>query len=189
MNCDKGSVPERLASLPPGGPLKFRMRMASDPRLLSVVRSTVSELAAVWGFEDEQVRRITIAVDEALSNIIRHAYKNRCDQEIDLNFQAHADAWSSASSIVAKLQTPPGFALSPWMRSLWAGAGLTSSGRSWTRFATNDFPRGTCCASRSTSPAPRAKPDRHLHTCEEDLDENRNPRTDGIHHHRRDRRH
>ena len=91
MNCDKGSVPERLASLPPGGPLKFRMRMASDPRLLSVVRSTVSELAAVWGFEDEQVRRITIAVDEALSNIIRHAYKNRCDQEIDLNFQAHAD--------------------------------------------------------------------------------------------------
>ena len=91
MNCDKGSAPERLATLPPGGPLKFRMRMASDPRLLSVVRGTVSELAAVWGFEDEQCRRITLAVDEALSNVIRHAYKNRCDQEIDLNFQAHAD--------------------------------------------------------------------------------------------------
>ena len=91
MNCDKGSVPERLASLPPGGPLKFRMRMASDPRLLSVVRGTVSELAAVWGFEDEQCRRIALAVDEALSNVIRHAYKNRCDQEIDLNFQAHSD--------------------------------------------------------------------------------------------------
>jgi anti-sigma regulatory factor (Ser/Thr protein kinase) len=91
MRCDVGSAPERLASLPPGGALKFRMRMASDPRLLSVVRSTVSELAAVWGFEDEQCRRITLAVDEALSNIIRHAYKNRCDQEIDLNFQAHSD--------------------------------------------------------------------------------------------------
>jgi anti-sigma regulatory factor (Ser/Thr protein kinase) len=91
MRCDKGSAPERLATLLPGGPLKFRMRMASDPRLLSVVRSTVSELAAVWGFEDEQCRRITLAVDEALSNVIRHAYRNRCDQEIDLNFQAHAD--------------------------------------------------------------------------------------------------
>ena len=91
MGCDKGSAPERLATLPPGSPLKFRVRMVSDPRLLSVVRSTVSELAAVWGFEDEQVRRITIAVDEALSNIIRHAYKNRCDQEIDLNFQARSD--------------------------------------------------------------------------------------------------
>ena len=91
MSNDKGTVPESLATLPPGGPLKFRIRMASDPRLLPVVRRTVSELAAVWGFEDEQCRRITLAVDEALSNIIRHAYKNRCDQEIDLNFQAHAD--------------------------------------------------------------------------------------------------
>ena len=91
MRYDKGSTPERLASLPPGGALKFRVRMASDPRLLPVVRSTVSELAAVWGFEDEQCRRITLAVDEALSNIIRHAYKNQCDQEIDLNFQAHSN--------------------------------------------------------------------------------------------------
>jgi anti-sigma regulatory factor (Ser/Thr protein kinase) len=80
-----------LATLPPGGPLKFRLSMASDPRLLSVVRSTVSELAAVWGFEDEQCRRITLAVDEALSNVIRHAYKNRRDQEIELNCQAHSD--------------------------------------------------------------------------------------------------
>ena len=92
MSCDKGSAPERLATLPPGGPLKFRMRMASDPRLLPVVRSTVSELAAVWGFDNEHCRSITLAVDEALSNVIRHAYKNRCDQEIELNCQAHSDS-------------------------------------------------------------------------------------------------
>lgn len=91
MNFHRGSTPEHLAAPPPGGPLRFRIRMASDPRLLSVVRSTVSEFAAVWGFEDEQCRRITIAVDEALSNVIRHAYKNRCDQEIELNCQAHSD--------------------------------------------------------------------------------------------------
>lgn len=65
--------------------------MASDPRLLSVVRSTVSEFAGVWGFEDDQRRCITLAVDEALSNVIRHAYKNRCDQQIELSCQAHAD--------------------------------------------------------------------------------------------------
>ena len=91
MSYDKGRAPERLAIQPPGGSLKFRVRMASVPRLLSVVRSTVSEFAAVWGFEDVQCRRITLAVDEALSNVIRHAYKNRSDQEIDLNFQAHSD--------------------------------------------------------------------------------------------------
>lgn len=91
MSCDKGNAPERLATPPASGPLKFRMRMPSDPRLLSVVRSAVSELAAVWGFEDEQCRSITLAVDEALSNVIRHAYKNRCDQEIELNCQGHSD--------------------------------------------------------------------------------------------------
>jgi len=68
------------------------MRLASDPRLLPVVRSTVAELAAVWGFETEQCRSITLAVDEALSNVIQHAYKNRCDQEIELSCQAHSDS-------------------------------------------------------------------------------------------------
>ena len=63
--------------------------MPSDPRLLSVVRSSVSELAALCGFEDEQCRSIALAVDEALSNVIRHSYKNRCDQEIELNCQEH----------------------------------------------------------------------------------------------------
>ena len=91
MSCDKGSEPERLATPPARGRLTFRMRMASDPLLLSVVRSAVSELAAVFGFEDEQCRSITLAVDEALSNVIRHAYKNRCDQEIELNCQGDAN--------------------------------------------------------------------------------------------------
>ena len=92
MSCDKGSAPEHLATGPRGGPLKFRMRLASDPRLLPVVRGTVSELAAVWGFETQQCRSITLAVDEALCNVIQHAYKNRCDQEIELSCQAHADS-------------------------------------------------------------------------------------------------
>jgi len=91
MSCKKGSDPESLATPPASGPLKFRIRMASDPRLLSVVRSAISELAAVWGFEEEQCGSVALAVDEALSNIIRHAYKNRCDQEIELNCVAHAD--------------------------------------------------------------------------------------------------
>src|SRR5208283_5340169 len=36
-------------------------------------------------------RGVTLAVDEALANIIRHAYKNRYDQEIELNCQTSAD--------------------------------------------------------------------------------------------------
>jgi anti-sigma regulatory factor (Ser/Thr protein kinase) len=67
------------------------MTLPSDPRLLAVVRETVSKFAAVWGFAEEQCRAITHAVDEALSNVIRHAYKNRSDQEIEMRLQADGD--------------------------------------------------------------------------------------------------
>lgn len=92
MNCNKESAPERLPTQAASGLLKFQMTMPSDPRLLAVVRSAVSEFAAVWGFGDEECRGVTLAVDEALSNIIRHAYKNRCDREIKLNCQAYVDS-------------------------------------------------------------------------------------------------
>lgn len=89
MSYDQGI--EVRETPPASGPLSFRMKITSDPRLLPVVRSTVAEFAAIWGFEAEQCRKITLAVDEALSNVMRHAYKNRSDREIELNCQANAD--------------------------------------------------------------------------------------------------
>jgi serine/threonine-protein kinase RsbW len=91
MTCDEGSAPELLPAQAASGPIKFRMKIASDPRLLAIVRGTISELAMALGFQDKQRRGITLAVDEALSNIIRHAYKNQCDHEIELNCQAQED--------------------------------------------------------------------------------------------------
>ena len=92
MNCEIGRHSEGLAAPPAAsGPLSVRMVITSDPRLLSVVRSAVSELATACGFKDEQCRGITLAVDEALSNVMRHAYKNRRDQEIELSCLAHSD--------------------------------------------------------------------------------------------------
>lgn len=35
--------------------------------------------------------QLALAVDEALSNVIRHAYKNRCGCEVALDCQAYAD--------------------------------------------------------------------------------------------------
>lgn len=91
MSCDEEDSPKLLQTPVATGPLKFQMRLASDPRLLPVVRSTVSELAAALGFDDAQCRSITLAVDEALSNVIRHAYRNECNHEIELSCQAQAD--------------------------------------------------------------------------------------------------
>jgi anti-sigma regulatory factor (Ser/Thr protein kinase) len=63
----------------------FKLELASHPQLLSVVRGAVQQLAAVVGFSEEDSRAITLAVDEALTNVIRHAYDNRHDQKIELH--------------------------------------------------------------------------------------------------------
>jgi anti-sigma regulatory factor (Ser/Thr protein kinase) len=65
--------------------------MPSDPRFLCVVRAAVGELALVHGLSEESCREVTLAVDEALANVIRHAYGNRHDQEIEVNCRIDGD--------------------------------------------------------------------------------------------------
>jgi anti-sigma regulatory factor (Ser/Thr protein kinase) len=69
----------------------LKLVMPSDPRFLSIVRAAVGELGLVYGLPDESCRGVILAVDEALANVIRHAYKNRYDQEIELNCRIGAD--------------------------------------------------------------------------------------------------
>ena len=57
--------------------------MPSDPRFLSVVRAAVGELGLIYGLSKEECIGVTLAVDEALANIIRHAYKNCYDRKIE----------------------------------------------------------------------------------------------------------
>jgi anti-sigma regulatory factor (Ser/Thr protein kinase) len=56
--------------------------MPSDPRFLPIVRATVEGLAGTYGLSIEESAGVTLAIDEALANVIRHAYKNRYDQTI-----------------------------------------------------------------------------------------------------------
>jgi serine/threonine-protein kinase RsbW len=60
----------------------------SNPRWLSVVRAAVERLTETLGFPAMQCRSITRAVDEALTNIVRHSYGNRLDQPIALYFRS-----------------------------------------------------------------------------------------------------
>jgi serine/threonine-protein kinase RsbW len=71
---------------PRGGRL-FMLALQSNPRLLTVVRGAVERLTETLGFPATQCRSITRAVDEALSNIVRHSYGNRLDQPIFLYFR------------------------------------------------------------------------------------------------------
>jgi anti-sigma regulatory factor (Ser/Thr protein kinase) len=69
----------------------LRFVMSSNPRFLSIVRSAVGALGSVYGLPEEECRAVTLAMDEALANVIRHAYKNDYDQEIEVNCRALAD--------------------------------------------------------------------------------------------------
>jgi len=63
------------------------LALYSNPKWLSVARAAVERLTEVLGFPVEQCRSITRAVDEALTNIVRHSYSNRLDQPITMYFR------------------------------------------------------------------------------------------------------
>lgn len=63
------------------------MAVYSNPKWLTMVRGAVERLTGTLGFPAEHCRSIIRAVDEALTNIVRHSYLNRPDQPITLYFR------------------------------------------------------------------------------------------------------
>ena len=64
--------------------LHLKVSMPSDPRYLPVMRGVIGPLAAANGWDEADCQAITLALDEALANIIRHAYHNRSDGVIEV---------------------------------------------------------------------------------------------------------
>jgi anti-sigma regulatory factor (Ser/Thr protein kinase) len=71
--------------------LRMKFAMPSDPRYLPVVRGAIAPLAEAIGWDESECRAIALALDEALANVIRHAYHSRCDGLIDLECRESAD--------------------------------------------------------------------------------------------------
>jgi anti-sigma regulatory factor (Ser/Thr protein kinase) len=72
-------------------PMQVTFVMCSHPCCLPIVRATVSQLAAMVGWDESESRAITLAVDEALANVIRHAYHGRPDGRVELECRAGSD--------------------------------------------------------------------------------------------------
>src|SRR5580658_5232341 len=62
----------------------LKLELRSHPTLLCVVRGALEPLMESLGFSEEHNRAIIRAVDEAVSNIMRHAYHGRLDQPIEV---------------------------------------------------------------------------------------------------------
>ncbi len=54
---------------------------------LHEVREFVSQVARQFGFGDEETANIVLAVDEACTNVIEHAYNNAPDKEITVEIR------------------------------------------------------------------------------------------------------
>jgi serine/threonine-protein kinase RsbW len=62
----------------------LKLELRSHPNLLCVVRGAMEPLMEALGFSPENCRAIIRAVDEAVSNIMRHSYSGRLDQPIEI---------------------------------------------------------------------------------------------------------
>ncbi len=60
----------------------IELRIDSDPRFLCVVRAVVSVIADKVGLNEAICGQVSLAVDEAVTNVMRHGYGGATDQPI-----------------------------------------------------------------------------------------------------------
>lgn len=56
------------------GPLQLELTCSIDKALLKILRRFVCDVAAEMGFEEDEICKIEMAVDEACTNVAIHAY-------------------------------------------------------------------------------------------------------------------
>lgn len=65
----------------------YQKKVNASTQNLSAIRNFVSRHAEEQGFSTEKVADIQLAVDEAYTNIIKHAYKNDSNQQVTINLE------------------------------------------------------------------------------------------------------
>lgn len=63
----------------------------NDTKYLSVVRETISETIRASEFPHADISRIILAVDEAVANIMEHAYERDTEGRGEIELRLHAD--------------------------------------------------------------------------------------------------
>jgi len=80
----KNKKPPRKASKTRHSDMWLRLELESNPEALSLVRATLERATEFMHFPEPESRAIVRSVDEAVANVIRHAYKGRTGMPITL---------------------------------------------------------------------------------------------------------
>ena len=69
----------------------IHLTVRSDPKLLTSIRSLVRGWVQSWEVDEKTAHDVVLAVDEACTNAIRHAYEGRSDGAVELILHAEPD--------------------------------------------------------------------------------------------------
>lgn len=67
------------------GDRSLTLRIDSDPDNLAPTRKAVEAFTAKWGFAEKDVNDVGLCLNEALANVMRHAYGGRTDRPIEVS--------------------------------------------------------------------------------------------------------
>ena len=63
------------------------MSLPSETSFLALVRELAKKMAELGGFDEGTAGKLALAVDEAASNVIEHAYGGASDREFEVRFE------------------------------------------------------------------------------------------------------
>ncbi len=69
---------------------KFTMQIPSRTDNLEIIREFVVGIARRYGFKDDAISEIELAVDEACANVIKHAYRYDDQHNIDITVETNS---------------------------------------------------------------------------------------------------
>ena len=67
------------------------LRVPSRTEYLAAIRDVTRRMAVLAGFDGAQADQLALAVDEASTNVIEHAYRGAPDRRIELRFHERGD--------------------------------------------------------------------------------------------------
>lgn len=65
---------------------EFSITILSQTQLLKMVVELTRHLAMLYHFSPPEAQKISLAIDEAVTNVIKHSYNNSTDQEITIDY-------------------------------------------------------------------------------------------------------
>ena len=67
------------------------LRVPSRTEYLAAIRDVTRRMAELAGFDGAQADQLALAVDEAATNVLEHAYHGASDRRVELRFDARDD--------------------------------------------------------------------------------------------------